>query len=262
MRRRKENKLMNLAFGELSKDEAAALEGSLSDDPQARNTVQSYQRMRSDLQLLHDIPEMQMSHERLRDAVLREGLKKQNHAARFGWVVAPGMAVVLAVALMMGRSQLSVNAPETVAPGMTLGDVVAAKVSSLGNPLSEKPELTNLDHLVRKDYSFGKPDSAPKGAKGAGGAPAVAPSRTPVHFVRSFASEAPQPVSENTLSEPAASEPSTNNLAETQPASDDVAMMTPQNDDKIVIVDQAKDSQTGAQRATEVGSAADVVVGG
>lgn len=82
--RKKEDDLIQLAFGDLKKEHADALRQACSADAEASETLRSYEMMREGLLGLKDIPEMQMSTERLRDAILKDGLKPHPQS-RFNW---------------------------------------------------------------------------------------------------------------------------------------------------------------------------------
>ena len=76
MKRRDEDRLIDLAFGELSSTEAERVQQELAADPGQQGKLRSYAEMREGLASLRDVPEMQMSCDRLRDAILAGGLKE------------------------------------------------------------------------------------------------------------------------------------------------------------------------------------------
>lgn len=67
MKRRQEEVLIQMAFGDMPESQVGC--------PEAQAKLRSYCELRQGLQSLKDIPEMQMSTERLRDAILNGGLK-------------------------------------------------------------------------------------------------------------------------------------------------------------------------------------------
>ena len=63
-----DDELLNLAFGELSDRDSQAFEARLLGDASAQKELDLLRTLRSDMVGLRDIPEMQFSKERLRDA--------------------------------------------------------------------------------------------------------------------------------------------------------------------------------------------------
>lgn len=108
MFRKSEDKWIEIAFGEQKLPD-----GFSSKDADDIEVLKSYETLREDLQLLKDIPEMQFSNERLRDAILAAGPKASVEAPwvlRWGWAVAP-IAAVLAVGVVFLKSNFP--GPET-----------------------------------------------------------------------------------------------------------------------------------------------------
>ncbi len=69
------DKLFDYAFGELGSHETQVFEASLLKDDSLAKEAIALQALKADLVSLRDIPEMQYSKERLRDAILGQGLK-------------------------------------------------------------------------------------------------------------------------------------------------------------------------------------------
>lgn len=102
MNRKFEDKLAQLAFGDLSPDEARRIEALAQRDPEARAALDLYRGMQTELRSLRSVPEDQMSKERLRDAILAEGLKPEGERTRaFGWVWMPATAFALVLAVLV-----------------------------------------------------------------------------------------------------------------------------------------------------------------
>lgn len=90
MNRKREEELMQLAFGDLRREECRSFASGIENDPEAEKMYGAYCEMREGLKALRDVPEMQLSTERLRDAILREGLApKRESRFNFGWLAAP-----------------------------------------------------------------------------------------------------------------------------------------------------------------------------
>src|SRR5689334_12270842 len=83
MNRKREEELMQMAFGDVRR-EMGMLQSEIDSDPESAKTYQAYCEMREGLKALRGVPEMQLSTERLRDAILREGLQPKA-APRWNW---------------------------------------------------------------------------------------------------------------------------------------------------------------------------------
>lgn len=137
MNRKREEELMQLAFGDLRR-EMGHLQGEISADPEAAKTYQAYCEMREGLKALRDVPEMQLSTERLRDAILKEGLQpKPASGWNWSWLATPiavGACAFVVVTMMRkpatpfpGAENLAAN-NQTVIMGEPTAEV-ATKVS-------------------------------------------------------------------------------------------------------------------------------------
>lgn len=108
MERNYEDKLMDLAFGELNPEEAARLEARMEAEPNAARDLAFTRTMREDLLALsRDVPADQLSKERLRQAILGNGLHPMpmRRPLGLGWLWAPATAFVAAFVLVLLRSQ-------------------------------------------------------------------------------------------------------------------------------------------------------------
>jgi hypothetical protein len=111
MRKRFEEDLSKLAFGDLDAEEARRLEMRTLSDPEASQTFQTYCRMKEELRsLAQDVPADQLSKERLREAILNRGMKDQPpRTAKPTWIWMPAMAAVLAFGFMFVKGRLPIN---------------------------------------------------------------------------------------------------------------------------------------------------------
>lgn len=108
MERNYEDKLMELAFGELNPEEATRLEARLEADPLAARDVAFTRLMREDLLSLADnVPPDQLSKERLRQAILGNGLHPvpMRRSLGLGWLWAPAAAFAAAFVFVFLRNQ-------------------------------------------------------------------------------------------------------------------------------------------------------------
>src|ERR1041384_7714142 len=99
MKRKNEENLIRLAFGDVDPREAERAKKLLVEDAEATKLFAGYEEIREGLKQLHT-PEHQLSTERLREAILRDGLKKEKPSASgWRWTLAP--VAVAAAALVM-----------------------------------------------------------------------------------------------------------------------------------------------------------------
>lgn len=100
-----DDELLNLAFGELSDRDSQAFEARLLGDASAQKELDLLRTLRSDLTAIRDdIPEMQFSKERLRDAILASGKPARPAFPWLNWVLGPAaLASVVALAFVMTK---------------------------------------------------------------------------------------------------------------------------------------------------------------
>ena len=96
-----DDELLNLAFGELSDRDSQALEAKLLSDSVAQKELDFFRNLRSDMIAIRDdIPEMQFSKERLRQAISACEERPQKQPKKWiNWVLGP-----LALASVAGRA--------------------------------------------------------------------------------------------------------------------------------------------------------------
>jgi len=138
-----EDKWIEIAFGEQKLPE-----GFTAKDADDLEILRTYESLRDDLELLKDIPEMQFSNERLRDAILAAGPKASVEAPwvlRWGWAIAP-VAAVLAIGVVFLKSNFSNVEPNViVAPAGLQSSTAIASNNSL--PLSSNAD-TNASNVA------------------------------------------------------------------------------------------------------------------
>lgn len=135
----KDDFLIELAFGDRNDPEALR---QLESDPGSAKELKLYQEMRDGLKQLRDIPDMQMSGERLRDAILREGLRPVHEPAptsfRWLWFAAPVAAAALFAFFAMRPTSLEVK------PSIAQVDP-NTRVAIVQNPKDEPAEDFTMD---------------------------------------------------------------------------------------------------------------------
>lgn len=107
MKRRTEDQILLLAYGELEPAEAEALTKRLEADPALRALYEEHMRVRKATRAVPPPPAPSLSHERLRERILCESVPRG--AAGWGWAFAGG-GVALAAVLGI----LSANLPLSV----------------------------------------------------------------------------------------------------------------------------------------------------
>jgi len=243
-----EEKLAQLAFGDLKPDEAAKLEQEAQANPEAMRTLALYKDMRAGLRSLSDIPEDQFSKERLRDAILTQGLRPvpTRPVSNRAWLWMPAAACVLGFALMYGNNTFR---KPSAGPNIVLGE----KSLKFGPPTSDLIDFTPQP-VATNVTTHGIAKAPEKDLK-----PLVAradPDEVSPNILASMNDDAYDPdLGKMPANAPAVT---SNTLAENNPADRKSSATTV----PIVLIDQDTDQQTGACKATEVGSSSNVLVGG
>ncbi len=118
MNRRAKDLLLKAAFGEANERDRAELEGLTARDSAAREESELLRSLRSDLVSLRGVPACQVSTERMRDAVLRAGMKQRPASSGWAWVLGPALGALAAFgALSYGHRQSpSLRGFETLPP--------------------------------------------------------------------------------------------------------------------------------------------------
>jgi len=255
-----EDKVAQFAFGDLSPEEGAQFEREVQGDPDAQRALSLYKEMREGLRSLADVPEDQFSKERLRDAILKQGLKPvaTQPVSNRGWFWMPVAACALGFGMMFvvntlrrpsAGPQVVINAKD---PAFNIGSQSPLKVAEVA---------------PHEDFKF-DPLTVPKPLVRDTAAEKVAAraSKNPDEVDPRLSAVIPGGMDEasydpNVGDPPAgSSQPSaTVNTVAVNPvhAGTDSTSSGP-----IVLIDQDKDEQTGACKATEVGSSSNVLVGG
>lgn len=144
---KKEDKLFDYAFGELNAHDAQVFEAALLSDEASAEEAKFLQSLKSDLVSLRDIPEMQYSKERLRDAILGQGLKPSKPAFPWlNWVLAPSaMACVFALGYVM-MNGTSKREPVLVSKPPAINN------ASTSNPFVESEGSKVVDSRTSDDF--------------------------------------------------------------------------------------------------------------
>lgn len=272
MRKRFEEELSKLAFGDVNAEEARRLEMQTLSDPEASQTFQTYCRMKEELRsLAEDVPADQLSKERLREAILNRGMKEQapRVASKPTWIWMPAMAAVLAFGVVFVKGQLSLggkpntavvaNVDETKLPEFNVKAPVAPDPVVANN--NRKTNLVVAKEPVRVAANVGRPSRSERyndditdrnkasAEIPAGAATLAEASHPPV-----------DPTKTVSFDNGAMSETVSRDLAKPMVVAPGASPSTPKP--TMVLIQSETDADTGTLKAKEVSSTANVVVGG
>ena len=262
---KKEDKVFEYAFGDLSAREAQIFEAGLLKDDATAEEAKFLQSIKGDLASFRDIPEMQYSKERLRDAILGQGLKPSKPSLPWlNMVLAPGAMVcvfALGYVLMNGTSR---KAPVVIGtspqmannsfkgPQLPVQKLEAPTpfVADKGHERTEIPAVRDIDGSTGHKMivmSFAK--SRVKHSRTSG----MMVSRTidivgpPADIMKPFA---------------AASSGGSASFESANDALADPSKPIVDTNNTLILIDKDQDSGVGAPVATEVNDSKNVIIGG
>ena len=244
MRRKNEEELIKLAFGDIEPQGSERAKKMLADDAEAAKLFAGYSEIREGLKSLKT-PEHQLSTERLREAILKQGLKQKSPLAGWKWTLAP-----LAVAAAAFLITLRMGGQPTTGPVVTnFGEQPS---STIENP---------IDFNSTPRGSIVVP--APEVEQPTGRDPAKVASTTRTSG-RSLASRTARSAAlvANRLPALSPADFSRSAIDGALPAGALALNLETSEEQPIVLIGSESDESTGANRATEVSSASNVVIGG
>jgi len=110
---RHDDRLAAYAFGDLSPEESSRVEAELAEHPEWTAAVEQFRSLRGDLTRLRDVPECQLSPERMRDAILRREMgDRAKPSRRLGWLIGPAASAMVMAGLWVILSDASPNPTE------------------------------------------------------------------------------------------------------------------------------------------------------
>lgn len=254
-----EERLARLAFGDLTPEEARKLEQDAVGNPEASRVLMEYQAMRDGLRGLGaDVPADQMSKERLRDAILGQGLRPAPaEPARNGltWLWMPTVACAIAFGIFTVRNNMPTSAEPMLVMDQTKKAGFDAKLlepSTTVAALAPVKKTTVEPTTEPKAMTVAKADTEEQPRK------RRSRNRKPVILYASNFPDRNDDAVEGNVT-PSKDEIPTVTKQE-EKASEPVATLASA---PIVLIDTGnKNELTGASTATEVGTANDVLVGG
>jgi hypothetical protein len=259
MKRKFEEKVAQLAFGDLSADDAAKLEQEVQSDPEALRALSQYKDMREGLKSLAEVPDDQLSKERLRDAILTQGLKPvpTRRVSPHSWLWMPGVACSLGFVLMFGVNRLH---HKFVAPNIVINP---PKNYSMGSAFESNSESSKR-FIEKPTMVASATKTMPKNSRFDAAAAQVDPDIVDSRITASNLSGGFEDAAYDADlgNEPVNGQRVMAGERNLTARNDATLVSTNSTTGPIVLIDQDKDDQTGACKATEVGSASNVLVGG
>ncbi len=238
MKRNLDDRLIQLAFGDLTPEEERKLRQEVAGNPEAQRVLRDCGSLREDFKLLRTIPDDQLSPERLKQAILERGLKREAPtSSRYGWLWAPTAVALFAFAFVTYRNSRPVQLP--------LSAVAIRTSQADSQPILRDPSLSTKKEipLVQSSVSRGE---------------------TVADTSSDDSATVARPAKSTKVSSPRMSlmTAAAESVLDQQPdVSSEVAMAEPQRD-SLILIGNDSDDDTGAKRATEVDSVANVLISG
>ncbi|MBX3118983.1 MAG: hypothetical protein KF784_07950 [Fimbriimonadaceae bacterium] len=262
MKNNNESKWIEYAFGELDSSEAELLRQELAKDTEAEKFVSDFEALRRDLKQLNEVPDHQLSTERLRHAILNKGLNRpKKKAGWLSWVWMPGTAAALTFATLfvMNRGgdpnvilpsggSLVVNTPARSFE--LLKDPAMSALQGIAMSQKEKPEGIISETTIAMRTPEQPQSRAPRGKRNTSKKATIVLAGIESAILNKTATldESPTPAGGA-----AARGSHMTTLVEPMPmsASEPIILITPEND-----------SKTGARKAVEQSSSSNVSISG
>lgn len=264
-----EEKLAQLAFGDVSPDEAASIEAKAKLSPEATRALAEFREMREGLRDLTEVPELQLSKERLRDAILARGLateaeKEPNRGFGGGWIWMPVAALALGFGLFTLRPRSTPSAPTVVMQdgGSRVADdfhfnVPDPEAFFRPNTLSTAPDFSAGASLPKET-----PKVSEKRTRSTTYHPRLVSRRHNPSFTDDYQ---PLKVDKNSWKKvefAKKDEKASGAKPNATPSPKEQLAFNDHEETPIVLIDSNPDAATGAPTATEVGTASNVLIGG
>ncbi len=241
MKRRQEEELIQMAFGEMPESTLGC--------PDAQAKLRSYCELRQGLQSLKDIPEMQMSTERLRDAILSGGLKPSPEPkVSLSWIAA-SMAVCAVGFMAVSRmGPQGASGPVVFKEGPA---TISAPVVMNWEPTSPKIDAQNwlgfTDAIANEgtEVQLARKSNPIRIARKAIDGKKSAPVAPPAAVIASKSAE-----------------PAPGDVKAKSAADMNTTPITSAENNDIIVIDAQAQNDEGISRAREVRPTTNVVVGG
>lgn len=254
-----EERLARLAFGDITPEESRRLEQEAQGNPDAARVLMEYRAMRDGLRGLGaEVPADQMSKERLRDAILGQGLRPAPEPARtsLNWLWMPTVACALAFGIFTVRNNMPTGKGQ---PMIVMDQAKPTEFdtnlmpSGMVADLTSKPEPEKFEaklKQVKPEMTLASNSKPEPRRKRRNRKPIILDDRLVKNDVGAGMDQVIDAEKKEVLT-PTVKEEKTNPDAVVTLASA-----------PIVLIDTGKNAETGASTATEVGTANNVLVGG
>ncbi len=247
MKNSKIEQLTNMAFGDSPLVDPSTLSGA------ELRELENLKHLRQDLRLLGNVPEPQISIDRVRDAILREGLKPQAEP-KFGWswFAMPLATCAIAFAIVFFRPKANVNPNIVLNPNLTAVNSKFDRVTlgsgdsdlrggDLGNMISQPVGTYSSFIDTTGEVSSSSRDRSSSNSDSNWGISRPDPNR-PLIIWPPVTDSSPAPQSDVAKIETVA--------------------LKQDESSGLILIDQDRDNASMTPRATEVGSPSNVLVGG
>lgn len=274
MRKKIEEELAKLAFGDLDADAARRLELQTQADPEASKTFDSYCRMKNELRsLCTDVPDDQLSKDRLREAILTRGLKEHRPVSRLSWLWMPAAAAVLAFSFVALKGRIPTGGGNAMGPMVV--DNSNGKIPAIEGVGVERPPVNTAIVAAKSEPAKIVVEKTPtvvamntdRGSRNR--RENVYEDRNSYESRGMLASSVPldlkedgTPLVNGSISEPVIFDSTLVSREEKRDADARPQPLAAVSQPKIVLITSETDANTGTMKATEVESTANVLVGG
>lgn len=250
MKRKNEEQLIELAFGDVHPSEADRMRQEIAQDPNSQATLRAYEDLRSSIGCLRDVPEMQLSRERLRDAILAGGLK-ESKPIRWSWLGAPVAIAAVAFAFTMIVRRPDMPLPSGVAMSSASGDSEVLDMDpNLERYAASAPSLFGNKNLNEVDFRADNPTEK---------IVVASVTRPKTQRTPTFTPPTPEPPMAST---PTAAADMAAGIAAPGAGEMTLTSAPPAESSEVIVLTTETDRETGAQRATAMESSSNVVIGG
>ena len=247
MRRKNEEELIKLAFGDMEPTASERTKKMLAEDSEAAKLFAGYSEIREGLKQLKT-PEHQLSTERLREAILKQGLKKRDPFAGWKWTFAP-LAVAAAAFLITLRMGGQADAPVVSNFDPTPTKVVKSPIDF--SPTERVADVVPSPSVTQPTFRSERVATA---LRSTGRSNATQLARNVQSTTRSLVAKRTPSLSPADISRSA--------IDGALPAGAILPTIDLNDEQPIVLIGTESDESTGANRATEVSSPGNVVIGG
>lgn len=266
MKEREIDLLIKNALGESDANESQQAQAMIAGSPEAAREAALWQQLKADFKVLAEVPECQLTSERLRAAVLSGSIKKRSASPFRIWLPAVGLAAAALYAVIILPRP---SAPETGGSGVVAMENPAPTIDDL--VMQTEPEA---EPLAAPEAASTAPEAAPRATAVAKPAPrrtsrprtsyrtasnAGAKMATAEIAADMILDSVMLPAANTAMADPTAGMSAARTLKAPAPMS---AAPAADEENGVVVLSREASSPNGAPVAVEVGRRHDVVFGG